>query len=102
MSKFKAGDLAMIISSYAEQNFGKVVRLVECHGNGGVSFGGRFYFPGPIRWTVEAEDGSACLAIPRSEGVFDRASFGICSEFRLMPLRKDFHPEQRKAKWVEA
>ncbi|EME90393.1 TPA: hypothetical protein ACID5V_004145 [Pseudomonas aeruginosa] len=78
MSKFKAGDLALIVSAQYEENLGTVVQLVRVDG---------FYslISGETSWLVEGE-GRGCY----------------CRESALIPLRGDFQPEQQKAKEVEA
>ncbi|MCY1283273.1 hypothetical protein D3C76_1396860 [compost metagenome] len=102
MSKFKTGDLALVIGPSV--NTGRCVELVRC-------------VVGPAKvdlnegrnW-VDVPDGihAWVVAADRLEGVLTRSGKTICvsevmyHENRLMPLRGDFQPEQQKAKEVEA
>ena len=99
MSKFKAGDLALVVGCNTNpKNLGKVVELIA------------LIFPGEI---FHAPDGRKYLAdmdqhgggwIVQSENFIsrDRQPWGLVEERHLMPLKGDFQPEQQKAKEVEA
>lgn len=78
MSKFKPGDLALIVKAQYEENLGQVVTLVR------------------IDWFFSFISDETCWIV-EGEG---RGCF--CPESALMPLRGDFQPEQQKAKEVEA
>lgn len=105
MSKFKAGDLALIIGSRHpdSQNCGRVVELVKI-----VQPGEEFPCPdGKQRrsgldkavWLVEA-DGLQARSIKL--GWIDAGGICLIDEKYLMPLKGDFHPEQQKSREVEA
>ena len=100
MSKFKAGDLAMIFgASFLTQNIGKVVELSAFVEDGDL-------FAGPDAQIYQHSD-IGCWIV-RGEGVQFRndvgiyEGFGVCEERHLMPLPKDKAPEQQKAKEVAA
>ena len=91
MSKFKAGDLAIIVKVVSDDflaNLGRVV-LVDA------------VDPEDKDWDVliSAEN----LVIWDEEiGQIGFENEGRCHSSELMPLRGDFQPEQQKAKEVEA
>ncbi|HID9917509.1 TPA: hypothetical protein ACXI31_005654 [Pseudomonas aeruginosa] len=100
MSKFKAGDIALIIgANVLTQNIGKVVELSAFVEDGDL-------YVGPDAELYRHSD-IGCWIV-RGEGVIFRTDkelregFGICEERHLMPLPKDQAPEQQKAKGVEA
>ncbi|ENM5223825.1 hypothetical protein AB7124_004967 [Pseudomonas aeruginosa] len=89
MSKFKAGDLALSLSG---PFMGQAVELI------------RFVNPGDIVTSIDGQ--RSCVFCP-SEGiggwhVAAGNQSAVMYEKHLMPLRGDFHPEQHKAKGVEA
>lgn len=96
MSKFKAGDLAVIVGAhFSTENIGKVVILVEflaaneVHEVECMGFRHRAPHDG---WLVEGENVVSRFG---DEGVC------IILEKHLMPLKGDFQPEQQKAKEEE-
>ncbi|PBW00950.1 hypothetical protein CJU20_09835 [Pseudomonas aeruginosa] len=109
MSKFKAGDMALIIYSTAEENVGKVVELIEYAGERSIAGDDGSFIPeGHPRWLVRSASGEKDLAVrtvfgldgPVIRKIF--VSQGYCRQSWLMPLRGGFQPEQQKAKGVEA
>lgn len=101
MSKFKAGDLALIVDCLLPELIGKTVELVqlvsayevaECSGR---LWNNRSEHRG---WVVTA-DGLLVLTV---SGRIETDRFTLMDERKLMPLRGDFQPEQQKAKGVEA
>ncbi|RTU31661.1 hypothetical protein DY974_08180 [Pseudomonas aeruginosa] len=104
MSKFKAGDLALIIGSLAgdSPNIGKSVELVAWLNPGdslitpdGVS---RECASDVPIWQVI---GNGVLARNLYELWIDAGGVALVEEKFLMHLRGDFQPEQQKAKEVE-
>ncbi|OSN39543.1 hypothetical protein [Pseudomonas syringae] len=97
--QFKPGDLALIVDRRArETNVGRVVRLVESMG-----------FPDTYQWEgiTYINPRASQVWVIEVEGSPLETRFGglvtrgpIC-EYKLMPLRGDFAPEQQKAKEVE-
>lgn len=94
MSRFKAGDLALIIRAYNPCNIGKTVELVF-RSNDEAIFHGGFY--------IYNEDRASCWAVNGRLAV--RSIFGgdviyvdgsACPESWLMPLRGDFTPEEMR------
>lgn len=99
MSKFKSGDLAVIIGSTVAENIGKTVQLVEFMGSGSFTYGNGDYPEGPARWVVRSHDGSACLAVAKAKsGYITYKVEGLCREAWLMPLCGDLQIEKEKAK----
>ena len=98
-NQFKAGDLAMLKSSGAPELVGSVVELIEYLGDGTVvRHEGRMII-NDLRariWWVSLTSGQL---FENLDG--HKASDGFCAEYRLMPLRGDFTPEQQKAKEAE-
>ena len=93
---FKPGDLAILKSSEVEHLIGSVVELVSYVGSEiHMVFAGTDIFnPEQHRiWWVNLPSGQTFESIARGP-----VSDGFCGEFRLMPLRGDFTPEQQKAK----
>lgn len=89
MNQFSAGDLAIIICALAQENVGKCVRLVKCHGCGGFEFEGKEYEgDGYVIWEVETADGSPSL-VRRNQYVEVKSRAAVCREGWLMPLRGD-------------
>lgn len=98
MSKFKAGDLALVVRCKdAPEMVGKCVELVEF-----VRFGD---LPShDSGWSPFSEDawlvtGESLVAMTRYG--LQPAEFTAFAERCLLPLRGDFHPEQQKAKEEE-
>lgn len=100
MSKFKAGDLALVIGN---RNLGRCVELIA-----------RYVGPCRVevkgnRWVVVPDGVPAWLvAAEAMEGELTKSGRvvetdeAVVSEVKLVPLRGDFQPEQQKAKEVEA
>lgn len=95
MSKFKIGDLALIVGCNTNpKNLGKVVELIAWVAPGEIFHGqdGRKYLADTDQrdggWIVQSEN-----FISR-----DRLDWGWVEERHLMPLKGDFQPEQQKAK----
>ncbi|WP_448679993.1 hypothetical protein [Pseudomonas nicosulfuronedens] len=107
MSKFKVGDLALVVGSVHmdSPNLGK---SVEVHGV--VAPGETFALPdGRIgRHAGLAKDAYICVAADllchrvNPAGWIDTGGAALFFAEHLMPLRGDFQPEQQKAKEVEA
>lgn len=98
MSKFKAGDLALIISSRHEENLGRVVELVKFFDQEIVTLGDGSKVSNPGKyacWEVQADDMFVTSKL-RPEGFYTSCA-GV-REKHLAPLRGDFQPEQQKAK----
>jgi hypothetical protein len=100
MSKqFKPGDLAILKSSEAEHLIGSVVELVAYVGSEEhmIYEGVAAFNPQRNRiWWVEITSGQTFCSVARG-----LVSDGFCGEFRLIPLRGDFEPEQQKTKEAE-
>lgn len=97
MSKFKAGDLALIINdTLYPQNIGFCVQLSEL-----VEPDGEYMSPENER-VKNVTGKSVWLVI--ADGLVCSSGRGYCqkAERNLMPLKGDFQPEQQKAKGVEA
>ncbi|MCC0321263.1 hypothetical protein [Pseudomonas aeruginosa] len=96
MSKFKVGDLAMVIGS---RNFGRCVELISRHvGPCRVEVAGNRWVAVPDgvpAWLVAAEGMKAELTKSNRVVKTDEV---VVSEVKLVPLRGDFQPEQQKAK----
>lgn len=95
MSKFKAGDLALIVNAKCSENIGRVVELIRLVNSDvtvykGVKF--TAYRGGPA-WEVNGELVSVLC---------DRIQFGFLSESCLIPLRGDFQPEEQHHKELQA
>ncbi|WP_440466895.1 hypothetical protein ACKI1H_27095 [Pseudomonas sp. YH-1] len=97
MSKFKAGDLALVVGcSINPENIGKVVEvttrvlpgdIVEC--------------PDGITRLISKDANGPCWIVQGGNFIsFTGRSWGMVNERYLMPLRGDFQPEQQKAKEV--
>lgn len=98
MSQFKPGDFAMIVDRRAgEANVGRVVLLIESLG-----------FPSVYSWRdIEYRNvtGSQVWVIevqgdPLETRHNTTAMRGPICEYKLMPLRGDFAPEQQKSREV--
>ena len=97
--QFKPGDLAMLKSSEAPDLVGSVVELVEYLGDESfVMRGGRMLANNKRAriWWVSITSGQV---FENRDG--HKAADGFCAQYRLMPLRGDFTPEQQKAKEAE-
>ena len=105
MSKFKPGDLALIVGADSQDNpnVGKAVELSEY-----VMPGQKFIGPSGKKyrnagdaamWSVV---GDGVLARNLAEQWIDIGGMALVKECYLMPLLGDFQPEQEKAKEVEA
>lgn len=98
--QFKPGDLAILKSSIAEHLIGSVVELKAYVGSDVhmVYAGAEAFNPHQHRiWWVEITSGQTFDSVARG-----LVSDGFCGEFRLMPLRGDFAPEQQKSREVVA
>ncbi|MGX4728047.1 hypothetical protein [Pseudomonas corrugata] len=97
--QFKPGGLAMIIDSRARYaNVGRVVSLVESMGFPTVYFWKGVEYrntTGSQIWLIEVQ------GEPLETRWSGHAMRGPICEYKLMPLRGDFEPEQQKAKEVE-
>ena len=100
MSKFKAGDFALIVKGSASSiNVGRTVRLIECLGAPAIyDWDGRQYknTRRVAIWVIEV-DGKPL--VDRFGGYQTKGP--ICED-KLMPLRGDFQPEQQKSREVPA
>lgn len=104
MSKFKAGDLALVIR--APKNFGRCVELISRHVGpqrvdypGNAKNGWCLVPEGEVGWLVTAER----LKNERvSSGAVCECDFAVFKERGLAPLRGDFQPEQQKSREVPA
>lgn len=98
--QFKPGDLALIVSKNTkETNIGRVVRLIESMGSPKeYEWEGLLYVntKGCQVWLIEVE--GAALQTRFSTA----AKRGPICEYKLMPLRGDFAPEQQKSLEVVA
>lgn len=97
MSKFKAGDLALVISG---QCTGKCVELISFHCTGTVKLASGLWSTeiAEPSWRISGEG----LVAKLSNGELMQVQDGIIAERWLMPLRWNFQPEQQKAEGVEA
>ncbi|MGC3515710.1 hypothetical protein ACPTJI_13140 [Pseudomonas aeruginosa] len=97
MSKFKAGDLAMVIKANHEENLGKIVTLLQSTSEEVIDCGRGAKTSNPNRllcWVIQHEG----LVTTTAFGFERLVTVGACPESWLMPLRGDFQPEQQKAK----
>ncbi|MBD9573756.1 hypothetical protein IB260_00410 [Pseudomonas sp. PDM23] len=96
MSKFKAGDLALVIAGPCT---GKCVELISFHCTGTVKLASGLWSTEITEpsWRISGEGLSAQLSNGERMPVQD----GIIAERRLMPIRGDFQSEQQKEKEVE-
>ena len=96
---FKPGDLAMIVDSRArDANVGRVVSLVESMGFPAVYFWKGIEYrntTGSQVWVIEVQGD------PLETRGGGHAVRGPICEYKLMPLRGDFAPDQQKAKEAE-
>lgn len=102
MSKFKAGDLALIVRASIDENLGKVVELVGWSDESEIvlSDGGRVNNPSRLRcWEVSA-DQLIATSMLFPDGFTTKR--GAVPEKNLMPLRGDFHTEREKSREVPA
>lgn len=95
MSKFKAGDIAIVIGN---RNFGRCVELVaryvgpcrvEVKGNRWVAVP-----DGITAWLVAADAMEGELTKSKRVVKTDEA---VCRESKLIPLKGDFQPDQQKS-----
>lgn len=101
MSKFKAGDLALIVACRLPELVGRAVELVKLVPAGTQDeCGGRLWknLSDLSAWIVTADD----LLVLTESGKVVRDQFTLIAENRLMPLRGNFQPEQQKSREVEA
>lgn len=104
MSKFKPGDLALIVGSICSDspNIGRAVELTEYLMPGQDFFGpdGGLHANGAdvAVWLVVGE---GVLARDMLDQWIPSGGMALVEERYLMPLRGDFQPEQEKAKEVE-
>lgn len=99
MSKFKAGDLALIVGCNKNpKNLGKVVELIAW-----VSPGEVFHAPDGREYLADTDQRSGGWVV-QGENFVSRNSqpWGWVEERHLIPLNGDFQPEQQKAKEVSA
>jgi hypothetical protein len=99
MSKFKAGDLALVVGCVRNpKNIGKAVELLEevWPGEGFTDPSGSFRIAEPVGdrpfWLAASDDLVSIEGKP----------WGLFEESHLMPLRGDFQPEQQKSREVPA
>lgn len=91
MSKFKAGDLALLLMDVLHMKSGSVVELLM-----------------PLKaGRIVQEKGGDQIRVSEHSWAFYHGeepsrSCGFCPERFLMPLNGDFQPDQQKAKEVEA
>lgn len=105
MSKFKAGDLALIIGTQHgdSPNIGKCVELVSW-----LKPGDSLISPDGVSRKCASDNavwqviGNGILARNVRELWIDAGGVALCEERFLMPLRGNFQPEQQKAKEVIA
>lgn len=95
MSKFKAGDLAMIVSSLSPENVGRVVELVRRVSGESIVLtdGSTAKVSASICWEITGESLIATSAF-YPEGIPVR--YAVIEERKLMPLRGDFQPEEER------
>ena len=97
--QFKVGDLALIVDRRAGgANVGRTVLLVESLGSPSVYFWDGVEYrntTGSQVWVIEVQ--GEPLETRRNTHVMR----GPICEYKLMPLRGDFAPEQQKAKEAE-
>ncbi|MDG9785383.1 hypothetical protein [Metapseudomonas otitidis] len=99
MSKFKPGDLALIVNCYEPENIGKCVELVELVPNGCTYESGEFEVTNGSGMSLWHVAGDIRTVFDDGDVMVGHAQKAECN---LMPLRGDFQPEQEKAKEVEA
>lgn len=99
MSKFKAGDLAIIVGVHTKtENLGRVVELVER-----LLPGQSFRRPDGVMTKLNENSPSPGWLVVADDLVSSQGHKGFASvdERHLMPLKGDFQPEQQKAKEEE-
>lgn len=97
MSKFKAGDLALVIKANHEENLGKVVELLRSSNESQIDCGRHARTANPERlqcWVVRHES----ILVTNTLGFQRVVTDAALPESWLMPLRREFQPEQQKAK----
>ncbi|WP_431482248.1 hypothetical protein [Pseudomonas solani] len=96
MSKFKPGDLALVIKANHEENIGKIVTLIRFTSESVIDCGDGSKTINPDNltcWVIQHEE----LVTTNELLGFKYQSFtGACPESWLMPLRGDFQHEQEK------
>lgn len=101
MSKFKPGDLALVIKANHEENLGKVVTLIRSTSENVIDCGDGSKTVNPnklICWVIQHEE---LVTTNELFGFKLKSSTGACPESWLMPVRGDFQPEKEKVKEVE-
>ena len=95
MSRFKAGDLALVVGcNKCEHNIGKVVELVRFVRKGeAIQLDGARHRAMIDAWIISGES-VAYWSYKNQEMVIGHE--GLAAEEHLMPLRGDFTPEQTK------
>jgi len=95
MSRFKAGDLALIVGcDYASSNIGKCVELVMLvQSNEEYSFGGLD--------VINANNCPVWIVVGDVNGVAGSPGWIQKAEQNLMPLRGDFQPESERTAELE-
>lgn len=101
MSKFKPGDLAMIVACRLPDLIGKTVELVlpVCPGEE-AGHGGRKWMntSSQLGWVVAGEG----LYVLTVSGRVELDRFTLMPEHKLMPLGGDLLPEKRRSREVAA
>lgn len=101
MSKFKAGDLALIVDCILPELIGRVVELVQRVPPGLSARAGERNWRNmgnDDSWIVTGA-GLFCLTV---SGNIEPDRFTLIAEKKLMPLRGDFQPERQKSQEVPA
>lgn len=101
MSKFKAGDLALIVDCILPELIGKVVELVEKVPPGLSARAGKRNWRnmGEDESWIITGDGLLCMTVI---GNIEPDRFTLISEKKLMPLGGDLQPEREKSQEVPA
>lgn len=92
MSKFKVGDLALVIKSLDKEKVGRSVAILDVLTDSCTSY----VYRGSIH--IGSADGSLSAFVDFGE----EDGIRLYDQNWLIPLRGDFQPEQQKAKEVEA
>lgn len=95
MSKFKAGDQALIVAAGCSENIGRVVELVQRYETDSATINERPFMTlrGVPAWHVKGDLVSS---------LEDSIGYGFFSESCLMPIRGNLQPEQQKLQEVPA
>lgn len=96
MSKFKAGDLALVVGCQTiDHNVGKIVELMHfVKSDEVITIDGQKFRAAKDAWIVSG-DSVGWWSLKRECMVIGH--HGMIAEKHLMPLRDDFQPEQQKA-----